>query len=348
MNLIYFILIIGIVIILHELGHFISAKKAGVYVYEFSIGMGPKLHTFRRKNDSTEYNLRLFPIGGFVAMAGETEPEGEKEIPKKEQLVNKSWGIRMRTMLAGVCMNFLLALVVFFIIGLVAGSATNECLVYSVKDDYPAKEYLVEGDQLLKMNGKDILSYDQLQVELMVNNGQTATFTVKHQDGTIDTYAIGSKTDTDEKGNKSYHFGFSITTPVEHGFVAAIKYSFRKFFSLFHQMILILGYLFMGKIGLNSLSGPIGIYDTIKTAAAAGFINIIYLLGYISLDVGFINLLPLPAMDGGHVFFLIIEKLKGSKVDPKLENTIHMIGFILLFALMIFVTWHDIMNVLGK
>ena len=348
LNLIYFILIIGIVIIIHELGHFISAKKAGVYIYEFSIGMGPKLHTFHRKNDPTEYNLRLFPVGGYVAMAGETEPEGEKKIPKDEQLVNKSWGLRMRTMLAGVGMNFILALVVFFIVALCVGASTNDCIVEEVADGYPAKEYLVKGDQLIKMNGKDIISYDAFQVELLVNNGATSTFTVKHADGTIDTYAISSKEDKDEKGNVSHHYGFAITSPIEYGFLASIKYAFRKFFSLIHQMILILGYLIVGKISLTSLSGPVGIYTVVKESSAAGFINLIYLLGYISLNVGFINLLPLPAMDGGHAFFLIIEKLKGSKVDPKFESTVHAVGLVLLLILMLLVTGHDIYNLFIK
>lgn len=345
---IYFILIIGLVIFIHELGHFISAKRGGVRIFEFSIGMGPIIHTFKRKGDETNYNLRLFPIGGYVAMAGETEDEDSKKVPKKEQLVNKSWWVRMRTMIAGVCMNFLLALLAFFIVGLMAGGSTGDVIVAGTQEGYPAEEYLKVGDEIIKMNGKTIYSYDHFQIELVVNSGKTSTFTVKHEDGTYDTYIINTKEETNSEGETEYKYGFAVTSTTEYGFLASIKYSLRKFASLTHQMLLTIGYLISGKASLSALSGPIGIYQIVASSAAAGLVNIIYLIGYLSLNVGFINILPLPAFDGGHAFFLIIEKLKGSKVDPKFESIVHTIGFILIFGLIIFVSWNDIMRLIGR
>ena len=131
---------------------------------------------------------------------------------------------------------------------------------------------------------------------------------------------------------------------MEHGFFAAIKYGFRKAGSLFKQMYVILAYLFTGKLSVNNLSGPVGIYSLVGQQRAAGISNVLYLMAYLSINVGVINLLPFPAFDGGKILFLIIEKIKGSKVNPKVENTIHLIGFGLLMLLMIYVTVHDIIR----
>ena len=144
--------------------------------------------------------------------------------------------------------------------------------------------------------------------------------------------------------NISYKFGFGMTTDVREGIIPSIGYAFRKFKSLMVQMTYTIGYLFTGKISLDNLSGPVGIYSVVGETAKAGFINVIYLLGYISLNVGFMNLLPIPAFDGGRLFFLIIEKIKGSPVDPDLENKIHMIGMFLLLLLMFIITVNDIIR----
>ena len=136
MTLIYFILVLGIVVCIHEFGHFIFAKKAGIYVYEFSIGMGPKLFQFHRKNDETTYSIRLFPIGGYVKMAGE-EVELDESIPEEKRFGSKRWLPKVLTVIAGVCFNFILAIIIFFVVALIGGTPRVSPIIGSTIKEYP-------------------------------------------------------------------------------------------------------------------------------------------------------------------------------------------------------------------
>jgi regulator of sigma E protease len=340
MTLIYFVLILGITICIHEFGHFIFAKKAGVHVYEFSLGMGPLLKQWERKDDETVYSIRLFPIGGYVSMAGE-EVDEDKKIPAKKRLYNKSWGQRFMTIVAGVLFNFILAIVIFFFLGLVSGSPSKHAYISDLEEGMPAySSGLKVGDKIVKMNGKNI-DADMLLLELMVNGKEEVTLTIEHEDNKREDIVMTPKKQEDD----TYKYGFGITTKVEKGFFHAVKYAFTKTVSLVNQMVHILCYLFTGKLALNNLSGPVGIYEVVGETAKAGLLNLVYLLGYISLNVGFMNLLPIPAFDGGRLLFLIIEKIKGSKVNPKTENLIHTIGMFFLLGLMLIITYNDIVRI---
>lgn len=343
MTLLYFILVLGVTVLIHELGHFIFAKKAGVYVYEFSIGMGPKLFSFHRKNDETAYSIRLLPIGGFVSMAGEDMEDDNKEIPKEKQLVSKKWHERFLTIAAGVIFNFLLAIILLFFVGLFNGAPTNKALVDSVEPEYPAYGILNPGDQIIKINGKSVTNTDKLSLELQVNNGKSVEFTVIDENGEEKIKTISPKK-VENDGVEGYVYGFTLKSEVEHGFFAAIRYAFSKTFSLLQQMALIIFYLITGRLSLNSLSGPVGIFNIVGEASKAGILSLMYLTAYLCINVGFMNFIPLPAFDGGRLLFLIIEKIKGSRVKPEIENTIHSIGFVLLMILMVFVTWNDILR----
>ena len=426
MTIIYFILILSITVFIHELGHFMFAKKYGVYVYEFSIGMGPKLFKFKRKNDETDYCIRLFPIGGFVQMAGE-EVEVDEKIPVEKRLQSKTAFQRFMIMVAGVMMNFLLAIVLLFFIGLFNTVSFNNVYVSDSSIDG-----LNDGDKIVEVDGHFVNNYDKLALEMTVAGNDSFEMTVKTEDNKEKTvnvnpiavgksnliygydYGFNVESIIDEKTNKEifvikdskidsvqndskiisineeeiidysnllnilskydesftlkyeidgeikeetikisenkedtllgYNYGFYITGTNEKGFFAGIKYAFFKFFSTIEQMIFTLVYLITGKISLGMLSGPVGIFNVVDTYAQYGFSNIISLLCLICINVGFINFLPLPAFDGGHIVFIIIEKIKGSKVSPKVENTIHNIGFILLMILMIVVTYNDIIK----
>lgn len=340
MTLIYFVLILGITICIHEFGHFIFAKKAGVHVYEFSLGMGPLLKQWERKDDETVYSIRLFPIGGYVSMAGE-EVDEDKKIPAKKRLYNKSWGQRFMTIVAGVLFNFILAIVIFFFLGLVSGTPSKHAYISDLEEGMPAySSGLKVGDKIVKMNGKNI-DADMLLLELMVNGKEEVTLTIEHEDNKREDIVMTPKKQEDD----TYKYGFGITTKVEKGFFHAVKYAFTKTVSLVNQMVHILCYLFTGKLALNNLSGPVGIYEVVGETAKAGLLNLVYLLGYISLNVGFMNLLPIPAFDGGRLLFLIIEKIKGSKVNPKTENLIHTIGMFFLLGLMLIITYNDIVRI---
>lgn len=347
MTLIYFVLILGLTVMIHETGHFIFAKKAGVYVYEFSIGMGPRLFKWKRSNDETEYSIRLLPIGGFVSLAGEDPDEDEDvKIPKGKSLQDKSTWQNFMTMSAGVLFNFILALVLLFIVGLCNGYTNTKPIVGEVTLDSPADVAGIRsGDIIESVNGHFTNNIDKLMLELTVNKSEDIEIKFV-RNGVAATAKVSATKETDDKGNVSYKCGFSVNQDTEHGFIAAIKYAFTKFFSLFEQMIFIIWYLLTGKLAFSNLSGPVGIYNLVGETAKTGFVNLIYLMGYISLNVGFINFLPFPAFDGGRVFMLLIEKITGKKIDPKVENMINSIGFILLMFLMIFITFNDISNLI--
>lgn len=343
MTIIYFILVLGITVLIHEFGHFIFAKKAGVYVYEFSIGMGPQIFKFKRKNDDTIYSIRLLPIGGFVSMAGE-DLEVDTKIPKDKQLCNKSWTQRFLVLFAGIAFNFLLAIIILFTIGMINGVPKNQLEIKEIGKEYAIADTNIQiGDVITELNGKDINSYEQLSLELAVNNGKTINLTVE-QNGKENTYSVEpTKVETD--GETSYVYGFSLSNDKEHGIFKSIKYAFVKTGNLVDQMFNIIKYLVVGKLSLNNLSGPVGIFQVVDQAKTAGFINVIYLIAYLCINVGFINFIPFPAFDGGRILFLIIEKIKGSKVNPKIENVIHTVGFALLMILMVFVTYNDIVRI---
>lgn len=344
MTIIYFILILGVIILIHEFGHFIFAKKAGIYVYEFSIGMGPRIFKWTRKNDETEYSVRLIPIGGFVQMAGE-EIEDDPDVPKDKKFSVKTFGQKFMTVIAGIMNNFILAIVLFFVIALFNGAPQNKAIVGEISEDYPAyTSGLKTGDRILKVNGKSAKTYDTLALQLQVNNGKDISVEVE-RDGETKTITLTPKK-VKQDGEEVYKYGFAITDEVHEGFFASIKYAFSKTFSLLHQMVLIIAYLVTGHLKLNALSGPVGIYGIVGTAASSGIWSILSLTALLSVNVGFINLLPLPAFDGGRLLFVIIEKIKGKPVDPKLENTIHSIGFFLLMALMLLITYNDIIRLI--
>ena len=342
MTLIYFILILGITVFIHELGHFIFAKHAGIYVYEFSIGMGPQIFKFHRKNDETEYSIRLLPIGGYVQMAGE-EIEADEDIPKEKQMTHKKWHQRFMTVIAGILFNFLLAIFIFFIVGLINGVPTETTTVADVSKNSAAfKAGLKSGDKILKINGTKIVSSDHLMLLVQINGKDKMNMTIL-RDGKEKALQITPK-EIKENDQVSYQYGFSLKNHLVHDFFSAVKYGFTKMFSLIHQMILIIAYFLLGKLSISSLAGPVGIYTVVDQSAKAGILSLIYLLGFLSLNVGFINLLPIPAFDGGRLLFLIIEKIKGSPVKPKIENTIHEIGFVFLMVLMVVITYHDILR----
>ncbi len=345
MTIVYFILVLGITILIHEFGHYLFAKKAGIYCYEFSIGMGPRLFKWNRKNDETDYCIRLFPIGGYVSMAGEST-EVDPKVPKSKHLQYKSWGKRFMVMFAGVLFNYLLAIVCFTIVALKTGAPTNVPYVTGTVEGYSAYEANVpESAEILQINDTKIMNMDHLSLVIASLKGEDVALTVKTKEGNVETYNLKAKEEK-EKKETVYRYGFTIGTEYKAGFLEAVKYGFTKMFSLFYQMLLIIWYLITGKLSLGSLSGPVGIYTIVGESAKAGLINLVYLVGYLCVNVGVINIIPLPAFDGGHILFLIIEKIKGKPVSQKVENTIHAIGMAFLILLMIAITIHDIIRLI--
>ena len=342
LNIIYFILILGIIVLVHEFGHFIFAKKAGIYVYEFSLGMGPRLFKFKRKNDETEYSIRLLPIGGYVQLAGE-EIELDKKIPEDRRMQSKKWHQRFLTMIAGVMFNFILAILLFFILALVNGVSLDTRYLKNI-DESIYGDTLKEGDKIIKIDNKKVNNYDKLVLEMQVSGLEEFKMTVLHKDKTKETVTVKPEKKETEDGKTAYDFGFELYGKEGKGIITALKYAFLKFFSTIEQMFFIVIYLFTGALSLKMLSGPVGLFGVVSDAASNGFVSILSLTALFSVNVGFINILPLPAFDGGCALFLVIEKIKGRPVNQKTENIIHTIGFYLLMLLMLYITLNDILK----
>lgn len=343
LTLIYFVLVLGIIVLIHESGHFLFAKLFNIYVYEFAIGMGPKLFSWKSKKGETVYSIRLIPIGGFCSLAGE-DVDNDKEIPRDRKLFAKPIWQRLLVMFFGAGFNFIGALIILFTIGLFWGSAVSKPILGEVTKDYPAYTAgLQKGDYVKKINNHKIKSSDDILIYLQVEDkSKPIVFTIERDNKEYEFKVKPVEEEVD--GNKIYRIGVSINNEVEHGFIAAVKYSFAKSASLFRQMVITFKGLFTGGISVNQLSGPVGIYNVVGQQREAGFQNILYLIALLSINVGFINLIPFPAFDGGRILFLVIEKIKGSPVKPETENLIHTIGFILLMALMLYVTFNDILK----
>ena len=186
MTIIYFILVLGIIILIHEFGHFIFAKKAGIYVYEFSLGMGPRIFKFKRKNDETEYSIRAFPIGGYVSMAGEDVKVDEK-IDISKHLQSKTWLQRFLVVIAGVMMNFILAITLLFIYGIINSPDTNEAIISELESLSPFNEYdIKENDKIIEINGSNTKSLDMFLLEYqIVLNGKSVEFTILKENNEV-------------------------------------------------------------------------------------------------------------------------------------------------------------------
>ena len=343
-DLILFILILGSIVFVHEFGHFMMAKLTGVYVYEFAIGMGPKL--WSKKGKETEYTLRAIPIGGFCMMAGEDlEDDDLKKVPKNKRLQSKKPWQRFLIMFFGAGNNFIFAILLLFAIGLIWGGSSMEPVVTSVlKNSAAANSGIEAGDRILEINGHSISTTDDISLYLAVADLEEASdIKVEKENDSVKTYSVQPKKKKVD-GQTTYQYGIGMQQEVQHGFLAAIQFTYKKIISIFKQMAVTVGYLFTGGISISQLSGPVGIFSIVGDQSSAGIMNIIYLVAFLSINVGFINLLPIPAFDGGHILFIIIEKIKGSPVNPETENKIHTIGLFLLMLLMVVITFNDILR----
>lgn len=344
LTLLLLIFILGIIILVHEFGHYITAKKSGVHIYEFSIGMGPVIFSKKGK-DNIDYNLRAFPIGGFVSMAGEVYEDDDK-IKKEKFMCNRPWYQRLIILVAGVMNNFILAIVLLFIIALIWGATSTKPVIGTILEDSAISKTGIEvGDEIVEINGIKASSWDTLQIALVRKNKNEAyEFVVKKANGEEKTYQVVPDKVENEDGSESNVFGFGIEQKEERGLIPSIKYAFAKFGSIVSSMMLTITSLLTGQISLNALSGPVGIYQVIGDSVSVGVSQVIYIIAFLSINVGFINILPFPAFDGGRVLFLIIEKIRRKPIDSKIKNIFHSVGFVLLMILMIYITLQDILR----
>ena len=348
LSLVLFIVILGTIVLIHELGHFLFAKLFGVYVHEYSIGMGKKVYSKKPKNSETEYNIRLFPIGGFVRLAGEEGEDGDDSVPLDRKLYKKGFWERFLIFFMGPGFNMILSIIVLFVSCLLFTGNTTTLVMDKIPNDYPAyEEGLREGDTLLEVNEKKVSTWTQARLEMStLKEGAKVKFKVKKVDGTIVDMIIKPKKEKNEEGDDTYIYGITSKLEIYDGFIGSIKYAFIETKNIILSMGTTLKFLFTGNLSVNDLSGPVGIYEVVDEQAANGIKDLLYLMAYLSVNVGIMNLIPFPAFDGGHILFLIIEKIRRKPVSQNIEATITGIGFIFLILLMIYVTIQDVFKLI--
>ena len=350
------ILIFGVIIFIHEFGHFIVARLCHVTVLEFSLGMGPVI--LKHQGKRTLYSLRLFPIGGFCSMEGEDAAgSGSVELPGKElpeeaappveepdpnAFNKKSVPARIAISAAGAFMNILLGFAI--ILSLVAFQPYYiSPVIAQFNEDAPAGiSTLQEGDKILKMNKTSIVFYTDISFELSRDSDSIVDMVVLRDGKKVSLPAINFSV-KGEDGKLYWSPGFKVTR-VSPSFFGAFDYAGRQTFSLMRNSILSISDLVTGRIGLSELSGPVGVGQVVGQAAQAGLMSVLSLAAFISISIGIFNLLPFPALDGGRIVFLLLEAVRRKPVNPKWEGYINAAGLILLFGLMIVVTLKDIIG----
>ncbi len=420
-TVIAFIIIFGALVFFHELGHFIFAKRAGILVREFAIGMGPKILGIQK--GETIYTVRLLPIGGYVRMAGEDldnvelqpgyrvalvtneedvvkkiilnqnqnnlqpnvvfleveradlnkelwvegydeDDEGEdphlkryavardavivengKETliaPYDRQFDSKSLGHRFMTIFAGPLFNFILAFFIFLLMALLQGLPTNEPIVAEVTEDGPAIAAGMEaGDKVISINGKDIPDWSTLSTIIQESPGVELDLIVE-RNGEQVPVTLTPNTLVDEKGTEYGQIGIMYQTPYEKAPLQAVPYAAEQTYMWTVQIVKAIGNLITGQFKLDDLSGPVGIYKYTEQVAEYGIFTLMSWAGMLSINLGLMNLLPLPALDGGRLLFFLLEGVRGKPVNREKEGLVHFVGIVLLMILMVVVTWNDI------
>ena len=356
------LLVFSAVIAIHEFGHFTVAKLCGIQVNEFSIGMGPVL--WKKNHKGTQYSLRALPVGGFVALEGEESPESqqaeaahtvqEQPAPETEASVQPTgvplneapvWQ-RALVMVAGAVMNFVLGFVVLVILVAAQEGAITSKTIYSIENDALCGQTgLQAGDEIVAVNGRRCFVANDILYELVRTEAYRARFTVKRDGQKVELPDVQFDTWQDENGQTHMTLGFTVygikKTPLnvlKEAWNSTLYYGRIAFISLAD--------LVRGRESINNLSGPVGIVTAIGQAASYGWQDLLELLALITVNLGILNLLPFPALDGGKVVFLIIEGVTGHAVPEKLQSVLTLATFGLLFGLMLFATYNDILRLI--
>ncbi len=331
-------LVFGLVVFIHELGHFIAAKSFKVKVNEFAIGMGPRLFTIRKGD--TNYSIRLLPIGGFVSMEGEDgESDDERSFAKL-----KIWK-RAIILVAGAFMNLVLGLAVLS--GIVIGSEyiTSKTISSFSENAMTQQTGLEVGDTIVALNGRRVYIANDIMYELARTQDYKADFTVIRNGETVDVPGVTFDKKIYEDGYEQIVLDFTVL-PIEKNPISIIKEATGWTMSLARLIFLSIVDLVTGRVEINNLSGPVGIVTVIGDAASIGLEPLALVLALLTVNLGVFNLMPLPALDGGRLFLLVIEGIARRPIPQKFELVINGVGFLLLMALMIFVTFNDITRLL--
>ncbi len=354
LTIVVFILVFSLIVFVHEVGHFVMAKRAGIKVEEFGLGFPPRVFSY--KKGETVYSLNLFPIGGFVKIHGEDGKK--KDDPDKERaFYSKSIWTRAKILTAGVAMNFLLAAVLLSLgywIGLPAITGDDQTVdakiqIADVVSASPADQAGIKmGDTIsafkLGQETINISNISQMQEFVDEHRGEEIIVVINRGNQVLEKNITPRVVHSETEGPLGV--GLVKTAIVSYPWYKALYKGFLSTIQLTYMIVIALGTLLWhlvmsGKLAME-VAGPVGIFDLTNQATHLGFIYILQLTAILNIHLAIINILPFPALDGGRLLFLAIEKIKGSPVSGKIEGIVHTSGFALLILLMIAVTWQDI------
>lgn len=341
--------VLGLLILVHELGHFIACRLSGVHVEKFSIGFGPEI--FHVQGPQTRYVVSLFPFGGYVKPAGESVSEvGESGLKPNDYLAAPVLK-RIFIVVAGVLMNYLLGFVLFIAIFLMGRPVTLAKIGGFVKDYPAAASGLRPGDQILAVQGDPVESWEELTARLSRVEGDKVELKIQRRNR-IKHERVGLRVETlkDVFGETHRVSRLGILPDPEAQrierltFLPAVQEAFLTEVRLTAMTYKAMFYLVTGQLSLKTLSGPVGIVAMTGTAAKMGVVYLLHLTAVLSISLAVINLLPIPALDGGHFFFLLIELIRRKGVSMEFQERAAQVGFFLLMALMVFVIYNDLVN----
>lgn len=321
-------------ILIHEFGHFIIAKKSGIKVNEFAIGMGPKI--FSKQKGETLYSVNLFPIGGYCAMEGEDDESNDERSFDKAPAYK-----RFFTILAGPLINLIFAGLLFSFVAFNTGKPSTKIKEFTENSPIKSQGFKIN-DEIYKVNNKEINEFSDISKSLEDfyenhKKDDKISVTLKRNNKYIDK-SVKVKFE-----DKRPFLGF-IPKNQKVGFFESIIIGTKQVGSMISMMVIVLKNLFTGKLGFSALSGPVGVVKEMGRQANLGIMNLIFFLGYISVNLGFFNLLPIPALDGSKIFTSLFEMITKKRINKKIEEKFTIGGFIFLLGLILLVTIKDLIN----
>jgi len=351
-TLLSFIFVLGIAILFHEFGHFITAKLSGIKVFRFSIGFGPKLAGIFWKG--TEYVLCLFPFGGYVKMAGENaqiEKELDKDtlsneiVPENQRFDKKSFFTRISVIINGPLMNIILAIVLLVIVFFFSGTAQISNTISKVAEESPAaKAGILSGDRIIAINSITIEQAEEISEIINENKNKIISMQIMRDDNIFETSLVPEYNDEYERAI----IGITLEVNLEK---LTFFQSIKKSIGTTGEIIRLIGKGFIEMFAGNmpvELAGPLGIAQMAGEAAQVGFLNLLFFTALINIFLGIINLFPIPILDGGQIVLLAIEKIRGKPLEPKYINFLYIIGLTLVIMIFLIATYQDITRIFIK
>ncbi len=331
------LLVFGVLVFIHELGHFLTARRFGVEIKEFAVGMGPTLFSWKSKKYDTKYGIRLLPIGGFVSMVGEDEDSANENA-----FCNKSVWKRMIIVVAGAVMNLTLGVLLVMLVVLLQGPIGSTTIAEFGEGALSSSQLMV-GDEIVKVDGTRVYSGNEVLYEIMNKGHEPIDILVKRNGEKILLENVVFPT-IEEENTLFGKMDFAVKAE-ERNFPNLIKQTFFRSVSSVKMIYDSLIGLVSGRFGIDAVSGPIGVAEAVGTAAKSGYLSFIYIVAILTINLGVVNLLPLPALDGGRFILLIIEGIRRKPLNRKVEGYINFFGMVVLFGFMILVSFKDLIKI---